>query len=56
MFVLPHFLLDPSADATDEDVQKAMELTGHFLERRVYLPNDMKMPAARQRFMDMLAR
>jgi len=26
------------------------------LERRVYLPNDMKMPAARQRFMDMLAR
>jgi DNA repair protein RecO (recombination protein O) len=56
MFVLPQFLLDPSADATDEDVQKAMELTGHFLERRVYLPNDMKMPAARQRFMDMLAR
>ena len=56
MFVLPQFLLDPSADASDEDVQKAMELTGHFLERRVYLPNGMKMPPARQRLVDMLAR
>ncbi|MCH1487099.1 MAG: DNA repair protein RecO [Alphaproteobacteria bacterium] len=56
MFVLPQFLLDPSANASDEDVQKAMELTGHFLERRVYLPNGLKMPPARQRLMDMLAR
>ena len=56
MFVLPQFLLDPSADASDEDVQKAMELTGHFLERRVYLPNGMKMPPARQRLVDILAR
>ena len=56
MFVLPQFLLDPSADASDEDVQKAMELTGHFLERRVYVPNGMKMPPARQRLVDMLAR
>ena len=56
MFVLPQFLLDPSANASEEDVQKAMELTGHFLERRVYLPNGLKMPPARQRLMDMLAR
>lgn len=56
MFVLPQFLLDPSADASDDDVQKAMELTGYFLERRVYLPNGMKMPPARQRLVDILAR
>ena len=56
MFVLPQFLLDPSADASDDDVQKAMELTGHFLERRVYLPNGMKMPPARQRLLDILTR
>ena len=56
MFVLPQFLLDPSADASDDDVQKAMELTGHFLERRVYLPNGMKMPPARQRLVDILTR
>ena len=56
MFVLPQFLLDPSADASDDDVQKAMELTGHFLERRVYLPNGMKMPPARERLVDILTR
>ena len=56
MFMLPQFLLDPSAGASNDDVQKAMELTGHFLERRVYLPNGLKMPPARQRLMDMLAR
>ena len=56
MFVLPQFLLDPSADASDDDVQKAMELTGYFLERRVYLPNGMKMPPARQRLVDILER
>jgi DNA repair protein RecO (recombination protein O) len=56
MFVLPQFLLDPSADASADDVQKAMVLTGHFLERRVYLPNGLKMPPARERLMDMLAR
>ena len=56
MFVLPQFLLDPSADASADDVQKAMVLTGHFLERRAYLPNGLKMPPARERLMDMLAR
>jgi DNA repair protein RecO (recombination protein O) len=56
MFVLPQFLLDPSADASPDDVQKAMVLTGHFLERRVYLPNGLKMPPARERLTDMLAR
>ncbi|MGI9438644.1 MAG: DNA repair protein RecO [Parvibaculales bacterium] len=56
MFVLPQFLLDPKADAADNDVQQALQLTGHFLERRVYLPNGMKMPPARQRLVDILTR
>lgn len=56
MFTLPQFLLDPSAAADGEDVRHAFALLGHFLERRVYLPNNLKMPPARQRLMDMLAR
>lgn len=56
MFVLPGFLTDPAAAADMRDVLKALELTGHFLERRVYLPNGQKMPAARERFLDILAR
>ncbi len=56
MFALPEFLLDPAADATPKDVRHALDLLGHFLERRVYLPNDAKMPAARERLMDILAR
>ena len=56
MFPLPSFLTDPSAEAEPEDVRHAFELTGHFLERRVYLPNGMKMPPARDRLMDILAK
>lgn len=56
LFVLPAFLLDPAADAADGDVTAAFELTGHFLERRVYLANGLKMPPARQRLVDILAR
>ena len=56
MFVLPQFLLDPSAQAEMPDMLRAFELSGHFLERRVYLPNNFKMPPARRRLMDMLAR
>ena len=56
MFALPQFLLDPAAEAEVSDIRHAFELSGHFLERRVYLPNNLKMPPARQRLMDMLAR
>lgn len=56
MFVLPEFLLDPRAEAGGDDVIHAFTLLGHFLERRVYLPNGLAMPAARQRLMDNLAR
>lgn len=56
VFPLPAFLLDPAADADDRAVLQAFELTGHFLERRVYLANGLRMPPARQRLVDMLAR
>lgn len=56
MFVLPAFLLDPRADADGADIQNAFSLLGHFIERRVYLPNGLTMPAARARLMDVLSR
>ena len=56
MFLLPAFLLDPRADADGADIQNAFTLLGHFIERRVYLPNGLIMPAARARLMDVLAR
>ena len=56
MFVLPAFLLDPQADAEALDIRHAFALLGHFLERRVYLPNGLTMPAARTRLMDILTR
>lgn len=56
MFALPRFLLDATADAEKGDIIDAFKLLGHFLERRVYLPNGMKMPAARMRLMDLLSR
>jgi len=56
MFLLPAFLLDPRADADGADIQHAFTLLGHFIERRVYLPNGLIMPAARARLMDVLAR
>ena len=54
--MLPEFLLDPKADADAADISHAFTLLGHFLERRVYLPNGLTMPAARDRLMDVLAR
>ncbi len=56
MFVLPAFLLDSAASATPSDVVHALDLLGHFLERRVYSPNDMKMPPARQRLLNIVKR
>lgn len=56
MFVLPEFLLDPKAEADAADIRHAFVLLGHFLERRVYLPNGMAIPAARERLMDVLNR
>lgn len=56
LFALPAFLHQAGADATAQDIADGFALTGYFLERRVYLPNNTKLPQARERFVDMLAR
>ncbi len=56
LFILPGFLRNPEIPPKRGDTLAGFELTGHFLERRVYLPNQMKIPPARQRFLDRVLR
>ena len=56
LFELPKFLVDPQAAASMQDVAAGFSMTGHFLERRVYFPNQMVFPPARQRLMDNILR
>jgi DNA repair protein RecO (recombination protein O) len=53
---LPSFLLpgEPSRKPAPAEVLDGIELTGFFLERRVFAPHGRKMPAARSRFVDVL--
>jgi DNA repair protein RecO (recombination protein O) len=50
---LPAFLAAGGA-ASPEEVRMGCALSGHFLERRVYWLTNKPLPAARDRFMDML--
>ena len=54
MFVLPAFLLSANAPADANDVLRGLRLTGHFLERRVYGADTSGLPAARERFVEIL--
>ena len=54
MFVLPAFLLSADAPANADDVLQGLSLTGHFLERRVYGVDTSGIPAARERFVEIL--
>jgi DNA repair protein RecO (recombination protein O) len=51
---LPPFLRDAAAAPQLADILDALALTGFFLDRRVFLPHDRKLPAARTRYLDML--
>jgi len=55
---LPPFLLPHTRGSRPEsrDLLDGLALTGYFLERRVFAPHGRKMPAARGRFVDALAR
>lgn len=54
---LPPFLAKGrQGAATPEDVLAGLELTGHFLEARVLAPRGDKMPEARLRLRDLLAK
>ena len=56
LFALPAFLRDPQAAANNADIAAGFELTGYFLERRVYQPVGKPLPQARQRLLDVLHR
>ena len=57
MLRLPAFLTKGGqGSATRADVAAGLDLTGHFLEARVLTPRDDKMPEARIRFRELVAR
>jgi DNA repair protein RecO (recombination protein O) len=51
---LPAFLSDDSSEPARRDILAALQLTGFFLDRRVFEPHGRKLPAARGRFVDRL--
>ena len=53
---LPAFLLDATAPLGPADIAAGFALTGFFLERDVLEPHGLKLPPARERLLDLLAR
>jgi len=52
---LPPFLrVGANAVPQLTDILDALQLTGYFLDRRVFAPHDRNLPPARTRFLDML--
>lgn len=47
LFPLPAFLLDPRALAMAEDIENALQLTGYFLEERLFSAVHKPVPPAR---------
>lgn len=56
LFRLPQFLIGMQAgSASPADVAEGMRITGHFLERHLYAPQDRHLPDARIRLMERFA-
>jgi DNA repair protein RecO (recombination protein O) len=55
LLALPPFLVAGGLPAGHDELMKGLELTGHFLERHVFWPQNKPLPAARSRFMETLA-
>lgn len=55
LLALPSFLVAGGVPTDQGDVVKGLELTGHFLERHVFWPQNKPLPAARARFMEILS-
>jgi len=53
---LPGFLRGESATPSPRDVLDGLRLAGFFLEQRVFAPHQRKLPAARSRYVDALAK
>jgi len=56
LLALPGFLLNETAPFHEADIAAGFALTGFFLERDVLEPHGMKLPAARERLLDLLSR
>jgi DNA repair protein RecO (recombination protein O) len=56
LLTLPGFLLDERAGFGHAEIAAGFALTGYFLERDVLEPHGMKLPQARGRLLDLLAR
>jgi len=56
LLALPGFLLDERAPLREADIVAGFALTGFFLERDVLEPHGLKLPAARERLLDLLSR
>jgi DNA repair protein RecO (recombination protein O) len=56
LLALPAFLLDETAPIADDDLAAGFALTGYFLQRDVLEPHGLKLPQARERLLDLLAR
>jgi len=56
LLALPAFLLDAAAPLGTADIAAGFALTGFFLERDVLEPHGLKLPPARDRLLDLLAR
>ncbi|WP_122465461.1 DNA repair protein RecO [Brevundimonas lutea] len=54
LLALPPFMLGAQAGLTEGDVGRGLDLTGHFLERNVFHPQDRPLPAARVWLIDKL--
>ncbi|MBN9537079.1 MAG: DNA repair protein RecO [Alphaproteobacteria bacterium 65-37] len=53
---LPGFLSTGGLPDDDEALRQGLELTGYFLERHVFWPQNKPLPPARSRFMESLQR
>ncbi|RIJ29073.1 DNA repair protein RecO [Henriciella algicola] len=56
LFDLPNFLIDARSPATEQDIAHGLELTGHFIERRLFNTMNRDMPEPRRRLAAKLAR
>ena len=54
LFPLPAFLIDPSALAMAEDIKDALQLTGYFLEERLFSSVHKPLPEVRARLVPKL--
>ncbi|MGB3809990.1 MAG: DNA repair protein RecO [Parvibaculum sp.] len=56
LFRLPQFLIGTQAgEANPADIAEGLKITGHFLERHLYAPQDRHLPDARIRLMERVA-